>query len=52
MSFDAPVAQFGLGESRFTEEGRIRWVNGGETVSAGRPRPARPALANPPGCGP
>ena len=35
MSFDAPVAHFGLGESRFAEEARIRWADGGETVIAG-----------------
>ncbi|EIE50718.1 FG-GAP-like repeat-containing protein [Salipiger aestuarii] len=35
MSFDAPVAHFGLGAARRISQARIRWASGGETVIAG-----------------
>ncbi|MGR3458076.1 MAG: ASPIC/UnbV domain-containing protein [Pseudooceanicola nanhaiensis] len=35
MSFDAPVAHFGLGGAGAAAEARIRWPDGSETVIAG-----------------
>ena len=35
MSFDAPVAHFGLGQTDHVEEIRVRWRDGTETVLPG-----------------